>query len=195
MSQEASASSLESGRALDDRGDAAGLGALFLRLIVGTVFFMNGTAVFGWFGGEGGVVGKEFFVDLLGYDPVTPVMWFLTITEIVTAVLLVLGFLTPVAVAGAIGIGFNLIFNLGWKQGFLGGEAGPGYVLAAVLSVAALSLALTGPGRYSVDRALGLSLHGIRWGIVAVVLGAGMGTVVLTAFGPGFGGFEPPAFP
>lgn len=160
--------------------------------MVGTIFFMNGTALFGWFGGVGAATGKKEFLQFLGYHPVTPIMWLLTITEIVTALLFAFGFLTPAAAAGAIGIGFNLIFNLGWKQGFLGGEAGPGYVLAAVLSVAALALALIGPGRYSADRALGWSLHGNRWGVVAGVLGVAVGTIVLTVFGPGFGGFEPP---
>ena len=174
----------------DERVDANSVGTLALRVIIGTIFFMNETAVLGWFGGQGGLAGEKEFVAILGYEPATPLTWLLVLTGIATGVCLILGFATPLASAGAIGISFNVIFHAAWKQGFLGGEAGPGYVLSAVLAVGALALALIGPGRYSVDRALGWSLRGNRWGALALALGVGVGTVVLTVFGPGFGGFS-----
>ena len=174
----------------DERVDANSVGTLALRVIIGTIFFMNETAVLGWFDGQGGLAGEREFVAILGYEPATPLTWLLVLTGIATGVCLILGFATPLASAGAIGISFNVIFHAAWKQGFLGGEAGPGYVLSAVLAVGALALALIGPGQYSVDRALGWSLRGNRWGAFALALGVGMGTVVLTVFGPGFGGFS-----
>ena len=174
----------------DERVDANSVGTLALRVIIGAIFFMNETSVLGWFNGQGGLAGKKEFITILGYDPVTPITWLNLVTGIGAGVFLILGFATPLASAGAIGIAFNLIFNLGWKQGFLGGEVGPGYVLSAVLAFGAFALALIGPGQYSIDRALGWSLRGNRWGAFALVLGVGMGTIVLTVFGPGFGGFS-----
>ena len=79
----------------DERVDANSVGTLALRVIIGTIFFMNETAVLGWFNGQGGLAGKKEFITFLGYDPVTPITWLLLITEIVTGVLLILGFATP----------------------------------------------------------------------------------------------------
>jgi hypothetical protein len=46
-----------------------------------------------------------------------------------------------------------------------------GYEYPLVLAVVAAGLAITGPGRVSVDAALGLELAGLGWGLGAVAVG------------------------
>jgi putative oxidoreductase len=56
-----------------------------------------------------------------------------------------------------------------------------GYEYLLVLATAAVSLVFTGPGRFSVDGALGLGLAGTAWGIAALALGLAGGFVQLAS--------------
>jgi putative oxidoreductase len=55
------------------------------------------------------------------------------------------------------------------KQGFFITTGGFEYTL--VLGAAGLVAAFTGPGRYSLDAALGLSAGGVLWGLGALLVG------------------------
>lgn len=55
-----------------------------------------------------------------------------------------------------------------------------GFELPLALAAAATALAFAGPGRYSIDRALGWNLSGIPYGIGAVALGVVTGLLVYT---------------
>jgi putative oxidoreductase len=68
------------------------------------------------------------------------------------------------------------------KAGFF--AQGGGYEYALVLGAVALALAFTGPGAFSVDRALGLDWSGAPWGLTALVAGLVGGTVPLVARRP-----------
>jgi putative oxidoreductase len=57
------------------------------------------------------------------------------------------------------------------KQGFF--LQNHGYEYTLILGVAALSLAFTGAGPLSLDRALGLDLAGAGWGMAALIVGLG----------------------
>ena len=48
-----------------------------------------------------------------------------------------------------------------------------------VNAAAATAIAFIGPGRVSVDRALGWHLRGLSWGLFSILLGLGAGIVVL----------------
>jgi len=185
------------------------LGLLVLRLSLGFELFSHGMQKFGWFGGTFAADGSKIsgvdaieaqadFLTFLGYDPPLALSWFLTFTELIAGILLMVGFLMPLAAAAVIGDAFNLIFGLAWNGGWSGNENGPGYEFVVFITASAVAASLIGPGRYSVDRVLGWRLSGVPWGVFGVVLGLVVGLFVLVVLGPGFGGIdfpplEPPA--
>jgi putative oxidoreductase len=193
--------------ALQESIDLKDLGLLALRVSVGFEFLAHGLQKFGRFGGTFDLDGNEVtgvkaveaqadFLGFLQYDAALFLSWVLTITELVAGALLILGFLVPLAVAAMIADMFQIIFNLQWDAGMFGdGASAGGYEYAVILLVAAGALALTGPGRYSVDRALGWRLHGFPAGVAGIALGFAAGAIILAAFGPGFGGIELPEPP
>ena len=92
--------------------------------------------------------------------------------------LLALGFLTPLGCAGD-----HRDAQRGRERPLA--EGGPwatngGYEYPLTLAVVAAGLAGSpGRGRFSVDHALGLHLHGIRWGLAAVGVGLASAAVTL----------------
>ena len=181
----------------DVRSDLA---LLALRLALGSLFFAQGATKWGWFGGTDppGMSGLEQFLQVLGYDSRTALAWLLTATEVGAGLLLITGLLTPLAAAGAIGIAFNGAFVLTWQGGFANGWGG-----WIVLMVVAGTVALLGPGRYSLDgvapwRSVGWVsrwLVGTRAGVSSIALGLVVGVLVVTTVGPGFDStpsFAPP---
>ena len=180
------------------------LGLLALRVALGFELFAHGMQKFDLFGGWTTFTGQHVsgidaieaqgdFLALFGYDPSLALSYFLTITEVIAGLLLMAGFLTPLAAAALIGDMINLIFGLGWQMGWFGGEKGPGYELAVVMLLAGAAVALIGPGRYSVDSLLGWRLRGLPLGVLGIALGIVVGFAVLVAFGPGFGGADLPS--
>jgi len=69
-------------------------------------------------------------------------------------VLLALGLLEPVAAAAVISVMVVAIFTVHWGKGLLATSNGVEFPL--LYAVLALCLALTGPGEYSIDAAIGL---------------------------------------
>ncbi|MCK7626744.1 DoxX family membrane protein [Streptomyces sp. RS10V-4] len=156
------------------RGVDAGL--LLLRLVVGLTMAAHGVQkLFGWFGGPGlGPTGQYFAAN--GYPAGRPMALLAGLTETVGGLGLALGLLTPLAAAGVIGVMVNAL-GLRWGGGFF---APQGVEYEVVLLAAAGALALTGPGRWSLDRFLpGLRAHRLVHGVAAVVLGVAAGLVVL----------------
>jgi putative oxidoreductase len=65
------------------------------------------------------------------------------------------------------------------KRGFFLSKGGYEYTL--VLGVAGLSVAFIGPGRVSIDALAGFNLGGVRWGLLALVLGLVAGGIQLVS--------------
>jgi putative oxidoreductase len=80
---------------------------------------------------------------------------------------LALGFLTPVACAAIAIVMLNAIIVVTFKRQFLLGSE-----LELTYLVIAISLAATGPGRFSLDRAIGWddNISGLWWGVGALVV-------------------------
>ncbi len=177
------------------RVEPVDVASLALRLALGMLIFAQGMGKFGWFGGQGGLNGLEEFLRILGYEARTPLAWLLTSAEISAGLLLMLGALTPLAAAAAIGIALNLTFGLTWSVGYA--DTG-GYGFALLLMAMAVALAFLGPGRLSIDGLIRWPwpMSGMKAGLAALALGAVVGAFVLTVLGPGFGS-EPnfPEFP
>jgi putative oxidoreductase len=137
-------------------------GILLLRLVVGLAFVGHGTQkLFGWFGGYGPKGTGGFFASK-GYR--APVLMAVAAgqSEASGGTLLALGFATPLAAALLATVMINAIASVTFKKAFmLGSELEIAYLTIA------LSLAAIGPGRFSIDRAIGWddNISGVWWGV------------------------------
>jgi putative oxidoreductase len=152
------------------------IGLLILRIVVGGIFIGHGTQkLFGWFGGPGPA---RFGANLekIGYRPGTAMAVLAGTAETTGGTLLVLGLLTPVGAAAVIGMMLSATLAVHWPNGFWNSDGGFEFPLA--LAAAATALAFAGPGRYSLDHALGIDLSGVVYGIDAVVFGVAVGLIL-----------------
>ncbi|WP_328338134.1 DoxX family protein [Streptomyces violaceus] len=151
------------------------LGLLLLRLGTGGVLAAHGTQkLFGWFGG-GGIEGTGQFMESVGYVPGKASATAAGLAETGAGTLLALGLATPAAGAAAAGAmaGAAAVHT---PNGFF--NQGGGYEYAATLGLTAAGLAVTGPGRLSLDHLLG---HAVNrgWMIPAAFAATAAGTVLV----------------
>ncbi|MFE6164342.1 DoxX family protein [Streptomyces sp. NPDC056486] len=154
------------------------IGLLLLRCAVGLTMAVHGSQkLFGWFNGAG-LDGTAGFFASDGYSAPKAMATIAGLTETFCGLGLAIGLLTPLAGAGILGIMLNAI-AMKWGNGFFN-PSGIEYDL--VLLVAAVSLALAGPGRFAVDHLLPIPrAHRLSHGVVALALGAVSAAVVLVA--------------
>jgi putative oxidoreductase len=144
------------------------VGLLLLRLVVGLYLVGHGSQkLFGWFGGQG-LAGTEAGMGRLGLRPAR--LWALNagLVETGGGLLLALGLLSPL---GSLGIAAAMLvasLTVHWGRGLFNQTGGPELPVAYL--AAALALALTGPGRYSLDGWLGLALPEPAVGLVVGAL-------------------------
>jgi putative oxidoreductase len=140
-------------------------GILLLRVVVGLAFVGHGTQkLFGWFGGYG-PQGTGGFLTSQGYRAGVLLAIMAGLCETVGGTLLALGLATPLAATLLAIVMINAIGSVTFKKGFmLGSELEIAYLTTAV------SLAAIGPGRFSLDRAIGWddNISGVWWGIAAL---------------------------
>jgi len=144
---------------------------LLLRLILGGLFFGHGTQkLFGWFGGYGLNKTGEFFAHL-GFRPGRALAAAASLAEIASGLLVALGFLGPIGPALMISVMIVAMITVHWEHGLFASNNGIEVPLLYI--VAAITLTLTGYGRYSVDAWLGIA---DRWtpAFTSVVLGVGV---------------------
>jgi putative oxidoreductase len=152
-------------------------GLLLLRVVVGVAFFGHGTQkLFGWWGGFGPQGTGGFFASQ-GYRWGVPMAVLAGLAEAGGGTLLALGLLTPFACAAIAVVMLNAIFAVTLKRAFMAGSE-----LELVYLVTAVSLAASGPGRFSLDRAIGWDddLSGLWCGVGAFVVAAVISFVTLT---------------
>ena len=166
-------------------------GILLLRVVVGLAFVGHGTQkLFGWFGGYGPQGTGGFFASR-GYRAGVAMAVLAGLAEAGGGTLLAVGFLTPLAGALLATVMINAIGSVTFKRAFmLGSELEIAYLTVAV------ALAATGPGRFSIDRAIGWddNLSGVWWGVGAFVAAAVVSAVTLTVGRTGQAE-EPPPMP
>jgi putative oxidoreductase len=128
--------------------DRRDLGLLLLRLGTGGVLAAHGAQkLFGWFGGHG-LEGTGQFMESVGYAPGKASATAAGLAEAGGGTLLALGLATPAAGAAAAGAMAGAA-AVHVPNGFF--AQGGGYEYAASLGLTAASLAVTGPGRLSLD--------------------------------------------
>ena len=153
---------------------------LVLRVIVGGTLAGHGTQkLFGWFGGSG-LRGTAAGFEKLGYRPGLRMAFLGGLGEAGGGTLLALGLLTPLAAAAGIGVMLNAIISVHLPKGFWNMKGGFEFPLTIATVFAAIGF--SGPGRFSVDRSLGLHTSW-QWGVGALALGcfSGITTLMLRA--------------
>jgi putative oxidoreductase len=145
------------------------LGLLILRVVVGLTLAAHAAQkLFGWFGGYG-LTGTGQFFEQLGFRPGRLQAALAGGAELVAGLFLAAGFLTPLASAAVIAVMLVAAVSVHLKGGFFASNGGFEYTL--ILAGAALALAFTGPGTFSIDQALGIAWSGEVWGFAALAAG------------------------
>lgn len=148
------------------------VGMLVLRLVVGGLMFGHGAQkLFGWFGGPGLDGTAAFFEGHLRLRPAKVWAGLAGLSEAGGGLLLVLGLLDPLGSLAIIAAMLTAAFLAHWPRLWIT-DNGVEYNL--VLIAAALTVAIAGPGAYSLDAALGLALPApasLLIGLVLVLVG------------------------
>ena len=132
------------------------LGLLVLRIVVGLTIGAHGAQkLLGWFGG-GGFAGTLKMQEHLRLQPA----WFwsclVILGELGGGLSLALGFLMPLGAAGVLGAMFMAIAKSHWQNGFWNSKRGWEFPLQ--LLAGGVALGFSGPGHFSLDYLLGISL-------------------------------------
>lgn len=155
-------------------------GLLLLRVVVGGIFFAHGSQkLLGWFGGPG-LGGVRGWLGGIGFRAPAAMALLVACSES-SGLLFALGLFTPFVAVALTATMIVAVATTHWKNGFFVGKGGYEFNLA--LAAGAVSVAMTGPGRFSLDRALGWddNLSGAWWGVGVVVVAALGAAFVLTA--------------
>ena len=146
-------------------------GLLLLRLVIGGTLFAHGAQkLFGWFGG-GGIRGTAGFFGNAGFRAPVLLAALAGLAE-VGGLAFAAGFLTPLAALGIAVVMLTAIGAVHWSKGFW--NTAGGYEFNLVLLTVALAVTVTGPGRFSVDRAIGWddNISGPWWALGVAVAAA-----------------------
>ncbi len=170
---------------------AIDLGLLLLRLVLGVTLALHGLAKY-----RGGIGGVGQWFEGEGLRPGIVHAHLAASSELVFGGGVAAGLLTPLSCMGYVGV----MVVAGWvghrKNGFFIIKEGWEYVF--VLATATASLALLGPGSWSLDNALGLTqwFHdrsALGWFILALLGGVGCAVALLVSFYRPNADEEPPA--
>jgi putative oxidoreductase len=151
------------------------LGILILRVIVGLALAAHGSQkLFGWFGG-GGLQGTTGFIKMLGFRPAGLWAALAGLGEFGGGLLLAAGLFNPLGPLGVIAAMATASVAAHLPKGFWNSKGG--YELPLTNIAAAVAVAMMGPGRYSLDSALGIAIPQAVAAllVIVVVVGTGLG--------------------
>jgi putative oxidoreductase len=153
--------------------DTVSAGLLIGRLVVGLGMAAHGSQkLFGWFGGKG-LSGTSGYFESLGFRPGRVFATLAGIGEFTSGLLVALGFLGPVGPALMMAV-MIVAAALSWNKGFFAMNGG--IEVPLLYASAALALSFIGPGRFSLDAALGIApwsnLKLVAVAVVVAVVGA-----------------------
>ncbi len=145
-------------------------GVLTLRVVFGLFFAYHG---YNKFFGPGGLDGTTGWFAAIGMRWPRWQARLAATTEVGSGVLLAAGLLTPLAAAGMIGVMIVAIVVAHWKVGFFIFKPNQGWEYCASIAVVAFVIGVTGPGRWSLDHAVGVNWRGWAGALTAAVAGIG----------------------
>lgn len=142
------------------------LGLLIIRLVGGLTIAVHGAQkLFGWFDGSGLTKTRQG-QEQMGFKPALLWAGLAILGELGGGLSIAFGFLTPLGAAGMFGAMFMAIIKVHWKNGFLSAKRGFEYPLA--LLALGIGIGLTGPGSYSLDALLSITLPTLLFIVLAV---------------------------
>lgn len=153
------------------------LGMLVIRLALGPMLVLHGVNKV-W--GGGGLAGTARWFEALGLAPGWLHARIAAGTEIAAGVLVTLGLLTGPASAAFVGLMTVAALTDHRGKGYFVFAGGWEYVV--LVAMVAVGLAVAGPGGWSLDAALGLTLAGPWWGVGAAAGGVAAALVLLAVF-------------
>jgi putative oxidoreductase len=158
----------------------ADLALLILRLALGAVFLAHGyNHVFG--GGK--IAGTGRWFESLGMKPGRLHAWLASLTEIGAGVLLLAGFLMPLAGAGVVGTMLVAWITNHRKNGFFIFRPGEGYEYVMSLTAGGCAIGMLGAGKWSLDYAADLfDPPGWEGFWIVMIAGVGGAAALLAAF-------------
>jgi putative oxidoreductase len=143
-------------------------GLLIARMVFGLLLAAHGTQkLFGWFGGYG-LAGTGGFFEQLGFRPGRFFAATAGATELVAGLLVAFGLLGPLGPALVVAVMLVAMATVHWQHGVF--AQNNGIEVPLLYAVAAVALALTGFGSFSLDAMLGLTWSAeVAW--IAIGLG------------------------
>ncbi len=157
---------------------------LLVRLVQGSLLAGHGAQkLFGHFGGPG-MEGTSGFMEMLGLRPGRPWAFLAGLCEFSGGVLTALGLLNPLGPIGVIASMSMATAKAHWGKPIWVTEGGA--ELPVTNTAISAGLLLTGPGKYSLDRTLGVRLP-------AWIAPLGLLVIILTVLYAGVRAPEPPA--
>jgi putative oxidoreductase len=155
-------------------------GLLLARAVFGLVMAAHGAQkLFGWFGGYG-LDGTGGFFEGLGFRPGRLFAMLAGASEFGGGLLLALGLLGPIGSTLILAVMIVAAITVHWQGGLFAMSNGIEVPLLYAAGVTAL--ALTGPGRYSLDALLGLTslwTPALVWSALAIGIVGGVANLAL----------------
>jgi putative oxidoreductase len=160
-------------------------GLLIVRLVFGLMMTAHGAQkLFGWFGGYG-LAGSAGFFDALGFRPGRVFATTAALAEFTSGILIALGLLGPVGPAIMLSVMIVAAVSVHLKHGVF--AASNGIELPLLYAAVGASLALTGPGRDSLDALFGLAsgwTPAMAWTALGIGIVAGMANLAIRRTAP-----------
>lgn len=155
-------------------------GLLVLRGVVGPLMVAHGMGKVNGFAGAGyGIEGTAGFLESLGFKPGTSYAWATAASEIGSGAGIAAGLGTPLAGAGLIGVMATAARTAHAGKGPW--ATGGGWEYPLVLAAVGAALSFTGPGKWSLDRALGREQSGWLPFLGAVAVGLAGSAAAMSA--------------
>ena len=155
------------------------IGLLIARLVFGTVMAAHGTQkLFGWFGGYG-IAGTGGFFESLGFRPGRVMAVAAGLGETASGLLVASGLVGPIGPAVMLSV-MIVASSLHWNNGVF--AMNNGIEVPLLYSAAAVALAFTGYGAYSLDALFGIAgfwTPEVIWTTLALGVFAAVANLVL----------------
>lgn len=155
-------------------------GLLVARLVLGLLMAAHGAQkLLGWFGGYG-LAGTAGYLEQIGFRPGRLFALTASVTEVASGLLVAFGLFGPVGPALMLSVMIVAAVSVHWRNGVFAMQNG--IELPLLYGTAGVALALTGPGIFSLDAALGIGgLWTTTLATFALVVGAVGGVANLAA--------------